>query len=144
MIDSSVDRYRFREGRIVMRGFLAVTIAVASILGGEAFLWAQEPPAYIIAKLTITDQDGYGAYRAGFGEVFQQYGGEIVAVSTAPTVLEGEWDATTTVIIRFESRTEALAWYNSDTVDRYTSILRSCKAARHVSGLSQIWPLEIT
>ena len=112
MIDGSVDR--FREGRIVMRGFLAVTIAVASILGGAAFLSAQEPSAYIIAKLTITDQDGYGAYRAGFGEVFQQYGGEIVAVSTAPTVLEGEWDATTTVIIRFESRTEALAWYNSD------------------------------
>ena len=39
--------------------------------------------------------------RAGFGAVFSRYGGEVVAVSPDPTLLEGEWEATNTVLIRF-------------------------------------------
>ena len=40
-------------------------------------------------------------------------GAKILSVSTDPTVLEGKWEATTTVLIRFESRAEALEWYDS-------------------------------
>ena len=96
-----------------MRRIFLVFTAVA-VLGVTVTVLAQPRPAFIVAKLTITDEDTYGTYRAGFGAVFQEFGGEIVAASGDPTVLEGNWDATTTVIIRFESRTEALAWYNSD------------------------------
>lgn len=97
---------------------------IVLILTG-AVLPAQEPPAYMLAKLTITDQETYGKYRAGFGDVFQQHGGEILAASGEPTVLEGEWEATVTVIIRFESRTEALEWYNSDGYQELVRIRQS-------------------
>ena len=96
-----------------MRRLFAACAAVI-VLWATVSMLAQESPAYMIAKLTITDQETYGEYRAGFGAVFQQFGGEIVAGSADPTVLEGEWEASNTVIIRFESRAEALAWYNSD------------------------------
>jgi len=91
-----------------------VVLTACVVLGGAASLLAQDPPAYFVVTVNVTDQDGYGDYRAGFGAVFEQYGGEVVAASSDPTVLEGEWDAGTTVLIRFDSRAEALAWYNSD------------------------------
>ncbi|GIT67811.1 MAG: hypothetical protein Ct9H300mP25_12830 [Acidobacteriota bacterium] len=85
----------------MQKSLLAIMLVVA---GGV--LIAQEPPAYMLAKLTITDQETYGNYRSGFGDVFQEYGGEILAASAEPTVLEGEWEATITVShsIRFEER----------------------------------------
>ena len=102
-----------------------VLFAMIAVLGGTVSLLAQDPPAYLLAKLTITDQETYGAYLAGFGNVFQQYGGEILSVSADPTVLEGEWEATTTVIIRFDSRAEALEWYNSDGYQELVRIRQS-------------------
>ena len=106
-----------------------VLVAVIAALGGAASLLAQDPPAYILAKVTITDQDAYAEYRAGFGAVFAQYGGEIMAVSSDPTVLEGEWEATITVLMRFGSGAEGLAWYNSDGYQELVRIRQSASTA---------------
>ena len=116
------DRAKLQIQEDAMRRIIGVIVLV--IAGGIMF--AQEPPAYMLAKLTITDQDTYGKYRAGFGGIFQQYGGEILAASGEPTVLEGEWEATITVLIRFDSRNEALEWYNSDG---YQELVRIRQAA---------------
>ena len=105
-----------------------VSFVMSAVLWGTVSLLAQDPPAYLLAKLTITDQEAYGTYRSGFGNVFQQYGGEILAVSTDPTVLEGEWEATTTVLIRFDSRAEALEWYNSDGYQELVRIRQSASS----------------
>ena len=106
-----------------MRRVFAVCVAVM-VLWVTVSMLAQEPPAYFIAKLTITDQETMGEYRAGLGAVFQQFGGEVVAADGDPTVLEGEWEGLT-VIIRFESRAEALAWYNSDDYQDLVRIRQS-------------------
>jgi len=106
-----------------MRRFFAACAAVI-VLWVTVSMLAQEPPAYFIAKLTITDQETMGEYRAGLGAVFQQFGGEVVAADGDPTVLEGEWEGLT-VIIRFESRAEALAWYNSDDYQDLVRIRQS-------------------
>ncbi len=111
-----------------MRRILA-SFAVVALLGGVVSLMAQDPPAYFLVKVTVTDQDAYGEYRAGFGAVFAQYGGEVVAASSDPLVLEGEWEATTTVIIRFDSRAEALAWYHSDAYQALVRIRQSASTA---------------
>ena len=92
---------------------LRTSFVIALIFAGGVLL-AQEPPAYVLAKITITDQETYGTYRAGVGNSLQQHGGEVLAASAEPRVLEGEWEATVTVILRFESRAGALEWYNSD------------------------------
>ena len=114
-----------------MRRIFLVFTAVA-VLGVTVTVLAQPRPAFIVAKLTITDEDTYGTYRAGFGAVFQEFGGEIVAASGAPTVLEGNWDATTTVIIRFDSRAEALAWYNSDGYQELIRIRQSASTGEMI------------
>ena len=107
-----------------MRRILA-SFAVVALLGGVVSLMAQDPPAYFLVKVTVTDQDAYGEYRAGFGAVFAQYGGEVVAASSDLLV----WEATTTVIIRFDSRAEALAWYNSDAYQALVRIRQSASTA---------------
>ena len=111
-----------------MRQVLCVIILV--VVGSVMF--AQEPPAYMLAKLTITDQQTYGNYRAGFASVFQRYGGEILAASGEPTVLEGEWEATITVLIRFDSRDEALGWYNSDDYQELVRIRQSASTGEFI------------
>ena len=89
-------------------------LAVVVVLLSAPPVVAQEPPGYILAKVTITDEDTYSEYRAGFGAILLQYEGELLAADRDPTTLEGEWSATTTVLLRFASREQALAWYNSE------------------------------
>ena len=89
------------------RILMLLVVAVVALSAGALSLLAQEAPAYIIAKVTVTDPDGYAQYGAGFNRVFGQYEGEIVAFSEDPTILEGEWSATRTVIIRFPSKASA-------------------------------------
>jgi len=111
-----------------MRQFFFIIVLI--LMG--AVLPAQEPPGYMIVKLTVTDGEAYNNYRAGFGDVFQQYGGEILAASAEPTVLEGEWEATITVIIRFDSRAEALEWYNSDGYQELVRIRQSASTGEFI------------
>ena len=46
--------------------------------------------------------------------IFEKYQGELLSVDEAPTVLEGSWPETRTVIARFEDREAALKWYKSE------------------------------
>ena len=70
--------------------------------------------AYITAQITIHDRETYGQYEAGFMDIFAPYGGKLLAVDEAPSVLEGDWDCTRTIIAEFPDRDAALAWYKSD------------------------------
>jgi uncharacterized protein (DUF1330 family) len=70
--------------------------------------------AYIIALIEICDRDEYRRYQEGFLEILAQYDGEILVVEEAPTVLEGEWPHTRTVVIRFADDNEAQRWYESE------------------------------
>jgi uncharacterized protein (DUF1330 family) len=65
--------------------------------------------------------DEYQKYLDGFDVIFQNYKGEVVSVEENPTILEGEWDFSRLVIIRFSSETEAKKWYNSS---EYQSLLQ--------------------
>lgn len=109
--------------------WMFLLFAGCAALWGATSLMAQDPPAYFVVKVHVTDQETYGGYRAGFGAVFQQYGGQVVAASSDPTVLEGEWEATTTVLIRFDSRAEALAWYNSEGYQELIGIRQAASTA---------------
>ncbi len=48
------------------------------------------------------------------GAIFKKYRGEYLSVDNEPEVLEGKWDYTRTVLIRFNSKNNFKAWYNSD------------------------------
>lgn len=70
-------------------------------------------PFYIVANIRITDRAGYEKYQAGFMDIFAKYRGELLAVSDAPNVIEGEWPYTRAVLLRFPDQDEARRWYES-------------------------------
>ena len=69
---------------------------------------------YLIANLNIHDRDRYAQYEAGFLEIFEKYNGRILAVDEDQEILEGDYDATRTVLIEFPSHDAAKAWYESE------------------------------
>ncbi len=54
--------------------------------------------------------------------VLRQYEGELLAADRDPTILEGEWPGTVTVLLRFASKVQALAWYNSEEYQKLVQI----------------------
>jgi uncharacterized protein (DUF1330 family) len=69
---------------------------------------------YFLAHINIHDPETYQKYLDGYNAVFSQFDGEVIAVDEAPLLLEGRWEYSRTVLIRFPSEADALAWYNSD------------------------------
>ena len=76
---------------------------------------------YFIANIRIHDAEEYQKYLAEAEGIFRKYNGKYLAVDGEPVCLEGNWDYTRTVLIRFESRDDFYAWYNSG---KYQRILR--------------------
>ena len=70
-------------------------------------------PVYIVANIAIADPAEYAIYQDGFLEIFARYAGELLAVSDAPQVIEGEWPFTRAVLLRFPDEAEARRWYQS-------------------------------
>lgn len=68
---------------------------------------------YFIAQIRIHDREKYKQYEDGFDAIFAQHQGEVVVVDDSPTILEGMWPYTRTVVIRFRNNEEARRWYDS-------------------------------
>ena len=67
--------------------------------------------SYVVGQLDIFDTDRYKSYLAGFLPIFQRYGGELLATTSADTtVVEGEWGQPKTVTMKFPSRAKAESW----------------------------------
>lgn len=69
---------------------------------------------YFIAQIRINDTTEYQKYIDTASEIFSKYKGEYLSVDNAPLILEGQWDYTRTVLIRFENKNDFDAWYNSN------------------------------
>ena len=69
---------------------------------------------YAVALLKITDRETYGAYERGFMEIFSRHDGRLLSVDERPTVKEGDWPWTRSVLIEFPSQEAFDAWFHSD------------------------------
>ena len=78
---------------------------------------------YFTALIDIHDPKLYERYLDGFDQVFQKYRGEVIAVEDHPRVLEGEWPAGRTVLIRFPDDEALLEWYRSPGVSKALNLL---------------------
>jgi uncharacterized protein (DUF1330 family) len=76
---------------------------------------------YFLASIRIRDDREYQKYIEKAGEVFSRYNGIYLAVDNDPVVLEGIWDYSRAVLIRFNTREDFENWYRSDD---YQEILR--------------------
>ena len=70
--------------------------------------------SYFIALIDIHDKQRYQQYLDGFDEIFEKFEGKVIAVEDNPRILEGNWPAGRTVIIRFPDDAELRRWYDSD------------------------------
>ena len=68
---------------------------------------------FVIAQILIHDREEYEKYEAGFMPVWDNYEGKLLSVDEDPAVLEGEFDATRSVLLEFPSRQAAMAWMMS-------------------------------
>ena len=59
---------------------------------------------YFIANIRINNQDEYQKYLDKVDEVFDKYNGEYLAVDESPVILEGKWNFTKSVLIKFNNR----------------------------------------
>ena len=76
---------------------------------------------YFIAQIRIKDNEEYQKYIDKSGEVFKLYKGKYLSVDNNPEIIEGDWNYTRTVLIKFENKDDFKAWYNSDD---YQKILK--------------------
>ena len=87
--------------------------------------------AYFIAQIKIHDRKTYQRYLDGADAILARHGGEVVVVDESPTILEGEWPYTRTVVIRFRTEKDAKGWYDSP---EYRDLVRH----RHQSSEADI------
>ncbi|MEW6705303.1 MAG: DUF1330 domain-containing protein [Pseudomonadota bacterium] len=73
------------------------------------------PAAYIIADVTVTDPEKMAQYREWSTKAMHEHGAEILVRGGAFEVLEGPWTPSRLVILKFSSREQAKAFYNSQT-----------------------------
>ena len=69
-------------------------------------------PAYFVFHNRVNDEDAMQAYVPPAVETLAAYGAEILVLSENSDVIEGTTGLPRTVIIKFESRERAEAWYN--------------------------------
>ncbi|HLN56495.1 MAG TPA: DUF1330 domain-containing protein [Bacteroidales bacterium] len=68
---------------------------------------------YFSAQISIHNQEEYDRYLESFDDIFSRHKGTVLAVDESPTVLEGEWKYTKSVLIKFNTREDFEAWYFS-------------------------------
>jgi uncharacterized protein (DUF1330 family) len=69
---------------------------------------------YVVLTEAVRDPDGMRAYGQAAAPTLAESGATVLVVDRQPEVLEGEWPATQTVVLEFESVDAARAWYTSD------------------------------
>ena len=73
------------------------------------------PAAYIIADVTVTNPDQMAQYRIWSTKAMEEFGAEILVRGGAIEVLEGPWQPTRLVLLKFPSMAQAKAMYDSET-----------------------------
>ena len=69
-------------------------------------------PGYVVASYPITDPEGYEPYVPASGPTVAAAGGEILVADFESAAIESE-PGHVTVVLRFDSKDAATAWYNS-------------------------------
>jgi uncharacterized protein (DUF1330 family) len=76
---------------------------------------------YFAGNIRIHNPDNYQKYLEKVDEIFEKYNGVYLAVDETPLVLEGKWNYSKAVLIRFPSKEDFEKWYYSDD---YQKILK--------------------
>ncbi len=70
--------------------------------------------AYIVSRVRIRDRDAMARYMAEAPATVAAFGGRCLVRGGDVRALEGTWDHERLVVVEFQSKDAALAWYDSD------------------------------
>ena len=70
-------------------------------------------PAYLIAKVNVTDMEQYKEYMKVTPGIIEKFGGRFIARGGEMVTLEGAAEAGRVVLVEFPSLETAVAFYNS-------------------------------
>ncbi len=70
-------------------------------------------PAYVVANYAVTDPEGIEPYVPAAGPILADAGGEVLVADVETDVREGD-AGHVTVVVRFDSKEAAEAWYTSN------------------------------
>ncbi|TDQ44827.1 DUF1330 domain-containing protein [Tepidicella xavieri] len=71
--------------------------------------------AYIVAEVTITNEEQMKAYREWSTRAMQEFGAEVLVRGGRVVPLEGDWNPQRVVVLRFPDLATAQAYYHSET-----------------------------
>lgn len=71
--------------------------------------------AYIVAEVTITNEEQMKAYREWSTRAMQEFGAEVLVRGGRVVPLEGDWNPQRVVVLRFPDLATAQAYYQSET-----------------------------
>ena len=71
--------------------------------------------AYIIADVTVTNPEQMAEYRVWSTKAMQEFGAEILVRGGEIAVLEGDWNPTRLVVLKFPNMEQAKAMHTSAT-----------------------------
>lgn len=70
-------------------------------------------PAYFVIQNRVTDDEAMQTYLSTAVETLLAHGAEILVVADDSTAIEGDPQFPRTILIRFDTREQAMAWYES-------------------------------
>ncbi len=71
--------------------------------------------AYIIAEVTVTDEAQMAKYREWSTRAMQEFGADVLVRGGSAMALEGDWLPQRVVVLKFQDRATAQAYYDSET-----------------------------
>jgi uncharacterized protein (DUF1330 family) len=95
-------------------------------------------PAYFVFHNRVHDAEKMQEYVPKAVETLASYQPEVLVLDEHSQVLEGDPPWPRTVVIRFDSREAALAWYNSPAYQEVLPLRLAASEGFAVLGLSQM------
>lgn len=75
-------------------------------------------PAYIVARIEVTDPERFKSYQQLATASVEKFGGRFLVRGGSMVKLEGSWDAPRMVVVEFPSLERATSWYRSPDYGR--------------------------
>jgi uncharacterized protein (DUF1330 family) len=86
--------------------------------------------AYLVAEVTITNEEQMKAYREWSSRAMQEFGAEVLVRGGKVLPLEGGWEPQRVVVLRFADLATANAYYHSETYTRAREVREGAGSIR--------------
>lgn len=98
---------------------------------------AGKPRAFYISEFVVTDREGIKPYSAQVESTFRPFGGRYIVRGGNINMLEGDGPKGGMVVIEFDTKEQAQAWYDSPAYRKIMPI-------RHKTATSRVYIVEGT